>query len=181
MISIFQLQKLSLKDPQFVADADYGVISVELGDYSPSSDSDVFNNSEFGKLLESNKLNIPDPRFLSNDSEQLYMLFVLVGGEAFALSLQVIWPYSNKLLTCFKRIYNCRLSRGRGLAERNLGIYWITFHRPVNVKPDFSDSTIQACCILHNYIRKNDCMQLAEILCKCRIDSTQPAEKMGQR
>ena len=47
----------------------------------------------------------------------------------------------------------------------------------VNVKPDFSDSSIQACYVLHNYIRKNDCLQLAEILCECRIESAQPVGK----
>jgi hypothetical protein len=45
----------------------------------------VFKSSTFGKLLESNKLNIPDPRFLSSDAKELYMPFVLVADEAFAL------------------------------------------------------------------------------------------------
>ena len=68
-----------------VAGADYCFISVEVGAYGSSSDSNVFKNSTFGKLLESNKLNIPDPRFLPSDAEELYMSFVLVAGEAFAL------------------------------------------------------------------------------------------------
>ena len=46
-----------------VADADCCFISVEVGAYGSSSDSNVFKNSICGKLLESNKLNIPDPRF----------------------------------------------------------------------------------------------------------------------
>jgi len=45
-----------------MADADYCFISVEAGAQGSSSDSNVFKNSTFGKLLESNKLNIPDPR-----------------------------------------------------------------------------------------------------------------------
>jgi len=55
-----------------VADADYCFISVEVGAYGSSSVSNVFKNSTFGKLLESNKLNIPDPRVLPSDAEGLY-------------------------------------------------------------------------------------------------------------
>jgi len=60
-----------------VADADYCFISVEGGACGSSSDSNVFKISTFGKLLESNKLNIPDPRVLPSDAEALSMPFVL--------------------------------------------------------------------------------------------------------
>jgi hypothetical protein len=79
-----------------VADADYCFISEEIGAYGSSSDSNVFKNSTFEKLLESNKLNIPDPRVLSSDVEGLSMSFVLVGDEVFTLSEHVLWPYPNK-------------------------------------------------------------------------------------
>jgi len=71
---------------QSVADADYCFMSVQVRAYGSSSDSNVFRKSTFGKLLESNKLNIPDPRVLPSDAEGLSMPFVLVGDEAFALS-----------------------------------------------------------------------------------------------
>jgi len=79
-----------------VADADYCFRSVEFGAYGSSSDSNVFKNSIFGKLLESNKLNIPDPTVLPSDVEGLSMPFVLVGDEGFALSEHVLRPYPNK-------------------------------------------------------------------------------------
>jgi len=53
-----------------VADAGYCFISVDVGAYGLSSDSNVFKNWTFGKLLESRKLNIPDPRFLPIDAEE---------------------------------------------------------------------------------------------------------------
>jgi hypothetical protein len=68
-----------------VADADCCFISVAVGAYGSSSDSVVFQNSIFGKLLESNELNIPEPWVLPSDEERLYMPFVLVDDEAFAL------------------------------------------------------------------------------------------------
>jgi len=66
-----------------VADADYCLISVEVGAYGSSSDSNVFKNSTFETLLESNTLNIPDPWVLTSDAG-LSMPFVPVGEEAFA-------------------------------------------------------------------------------------------------
>jgi hypothetical protein len=98
-----------------VADADY-FISVEVGAYGSWSDSDVFNILTFGKLLDSNKLNIPDPRVLPSDA-RLYMPFVLVGDEAFALSEHVLRPYSNKYLINLQHMYNCRLSRAQRIVE----------------------------------------------------------------
>ena len=73
----------------------------------------MFKNSTFGKLLESNKLNIPVPRILPSDAEVLSMPFVFVGDEAFALSEKVLRPHPNKKLTFPKRIYNHKLSRAR--------------------------------------------------------------------
>jgi hypothetical protein len=78
-----------------VADANCCFISVAVGAYGSSSDSDVFKNSKFGKLLESNELNIPKPWVLPSDAEGLSMPFVLVGDEAFALSKQVLRPYQS--------------------------------------------------------------------------------------
>jgi len=92
------------------ADEDYGFISVEAGSYGSSSDSDVFKNSAYGILLENNKANISDARFLSSNVEELYMSFLLVGDEDFALSEHVLRPYSKKHVACFRRIYNYRLS-----------------------------------------------------------------------
>jgi len=80
------------------------IISLQVGAYGSSSDSNVFKNSIFGKLLESNKRNIPDPRVLHCDAEGLSMPFVLVGDEAFALSEHVLRTYPSKKLTFLKRI-----------------------------------------------------------------------------
>jgi len=88
-----------------MADADYCFTSVEVGAYGSSSDSNVFKKSTFEKLLESNKLNIPDPRVLPSDAEGLSMPFVLVGDELFTLSEHVLRPYTNKKLTFLKHMY----------------------------------------------------------------------------
>ena len=152
-----------------VADAVYCFISVEVGAYGSSSDSNVFKNSTFGKLLESNKLNIPDPRVLPSDAG-LSMPFVLVGDEAVALSEHVLRSYPTKKLTFLKRINNYRLSRARRIIKCTFGILtdkWRILHRPIAVKPDFCDNIIKACCVLHNYVRKNDGIQFDDTLHEC--------------
>ena len=117
----------------------------------------VFKNSIFGKLLESNKLNIPDPTVLPSDAEGLSMPFVPVGDEAFASSEHVLRPYRNKKVTFLKRIYNYRVSRARRIGECTFGILankWRIFHRLIDVKPDFCVNIVKACCVLHDYVRK---------------------------
>jgi len=140
-----------------VADAEYCFISVEVGAYGSSSDPNVFIHSTFGKLLESNELNIPGPRVLPSDAEVLSMPFVLVGDGPFALSVHVLWPYPKKNLTCFKHIYNYRLSRALRIVEHTYGILankGRIFHTPIDVNPDFCENNIQACCILHKCTEK---------------------------
>jgi hypothetical protein len=81
--------------------------------------------------------------------------FVLVGDEAFILSEQVLRPYPNRNLTFLKRVCNYRLSRARRMVECTFGILankWRIFHRAIDIKPDFCDSIIKVCCILHNYV-----------------------------
>jgi len=43
----------------------------------------VFKNPTFGKLLDSNKLNIPDPGVLPTDAGGGSMPFAFMGDEAF--------------------------------------------------------------------------------------------------
>jgi len=164
-----------------VADADYCFISVEVGAYDSSSYSNAFKNSTFGKLLESNKLNIPDPSVLPSDAEGLSMPFVLVGDEAFALSEHVLRPYPNKKLTLLKHICNYRLSRAHRIVECTFGILankWRIFQRPIDVKPDFCDIIIKTCCVLHNYVRKNYGIQFDDILYECPLERV---EHVGTR
>jgi len=181
LVQFFNYKKFSSTVLMAVAGADYFFMSVEVGAYGSSSDSNVFKNSAFGKLLESNKLNIPGPRVLPSDAEGLSMPFVLVGDEAFVLSEHVLRPYPNKKLTFLKRIYNYRLSRARRIVECTFGILankWRIFHRPIDIKPDFFDITIKACCVLHNYVRRNDGIQFDGTLFECALESL---ESVGTR
>ena len=47
-----------------------------------------------------------------------------------------------------------------------------------DVKTEFCD-IIKACCVLHNYVRKNGGIQLADNLYECPLESVQPVWTRG--
>lgn len=87
------------------------------------------------------------------------MPFVIVGDEAFGLSLNVMRPYGGKHLSTQKKVFNYRLLRARRFIECTFGIFsnkWRIFHRPLNVSDEFAEDIIKACVILHNFVRIQD-------------------------
>jgi hypothetical protein len=50
---------------------------------------------------------------------------------------------------------------------------WGTFCKPIFVRPYICESIMKACCVLHDYVRKNDCIQFIDTLYECplRVDS----------
>lgn len=73
-----------------VADANYYFISVDIGAYGSSRDSNVFKNSAIGKKLEGGLLMLPSPSHLPKDENGEKMPYVFVGDEAFALSEHIM-------------------------------------------------------------------------------------------
>ena len=55
---------------------------------------------------------------------------------------------------------------------------WRIFRRPIDVKPDFCD-IIKACCVLHNYVRKNEGIQFDGTLYECSLENEQPVGTRG--
>lgn len=85
--------------------------------------------------------------------------FVFVADEAFALSNTLLRPFPIKGLTPERRIFNYRLSRARRCVECAFGILankWRILHRPLDVNMELAECIIKTCCLLHNYVRKND-------------------------
>lgn len=150
-----------------IVDADYCFISIDVGAYGASSDSNVFKNKKFYKKMEADQLHIPQSRKLPKDNNGTAMPFVFVGDEAFALSDHVLRPYPHKNLSPMKRIYNIRLTTARRKVECAFGIYankWRIFHRPLDVNSDFCDIIIKSCCALHNFVRKKHGIRFEDTL-----------------
>lgn len=118
----------------------------------------MFKNSNFGKLLYSNKLDLPEPALLP-ETESNPQPYVFIGDEAFALHTHLLRPYPGRKLTDIRRVFNYRLSRARRMVECAFGVLankWRVLHTPIQVEPDFTDDIIKACCVLHNFVRKRD-------------------------
>jgi len=165
-----------------LVDANCCLIAVDVGEVGKSSDYNVFKKSNIGRKLESNQLGIPGSRPLLNDENGKCMLFVIVGDEAFALSEHVSRPYPNRNLSTQQRIYSYRLTRDRRMVECAFGILankWRIFHRPLDLIPQFCDSIVKACCVLHNFVRRNGGFQLEDTLYESNFESIQATGTRG--
>ncbi|CAH1972426.1 unnamed protein product [Acanthoscelides obtectus] len=132
-----------------VCDANYNFMYIDVGAYGKSSDSAIFQETDFYKKLMSNTLNIPEPLQISENSTTLFP-YVFVGDEAFGLSTNVMRPFGGNNLSVDKKIFNYRLSRARRYIECTFGILtnkWRIFHRPLNVHTELAKSIVRTCCV----------------------------------
>lgn len=141
-----------------LVDANYKFISVDVGSYGRNSDGAIFSNSQLGKSLANNSLNIPHDKALVEGGEKLPL--VIVGDEAFALKSYLLRPYSRQNIAGNEanKIFNYRLSRARRVVENAFGILsarWRVFLRYLEVQPDMADTIILASCCLHNMLCDN--------------------------
>lgn len=86
------------------------------------SDGGVYNNSKLSSAIKYNLLNFPDDMLFPNSSNQIFMPYVIIADDAFALSERLMKPFRKKLLTTEELIYNYRVSRARRVIENTFGI-----------------------------------------------------------
>lgn len=113
-LSFFSIVLLAVVD----AEGLFTVISV--GDCGRNGDGGVLRNSQLGKLLRDNKLNIPSPTPLPGKDGPC-IPFYFVAEEAFPLSNNIMRPYPSRGLNNNRRIFNYRLSRARKIVECAFG------------------------------------------------------------
>lgn len=89
-----------------MCDADYKFTLVDIGAEGRHSDGGIFKNSQFGKLIISNKLKLPEPSPIGQGREALN--YYLAADEAFPLSTCLMRPYPGRYLPQMKRIFNYR-------------------------------------------------------------------------
>lgn len=140
-----------------VCDADYIFTMIDIGNYGSQCDSNVFQNSRFGRQLRSGHLVFPAPKPLFEGGPSLPCF--LLGDGGFALQPNLMRPFPGQNLGHRETIYNYRHSRGRRVIENAFGILsnkWSIFHRPMNLTPAHASNVVKACCVLHNFVRKKE-------------------------
>lgn len=75
-----------------LVDADYKFIAVDVGAFGKNSDASILRNSNLGKGLQNETLNIPGPKVLPGGNGILP--HVIIGDEAFPLCTYLMRPYS---------------------------------------------------------------------------------------
>ncbi|XP_050305028.1 uncharacterized protein LOC126742416 [Anthonomus grandis grandis] len=140
-----------------LCDAKYKFIMVDIGSEGRHSDGGIFKNSNMGKRLLENALNVPEPSILIDNKDPLN--YYIVADEAFSLSTYIMRPYPGKFLPQDKRIFNYRLSRGRRVIENAFGILaarWRIYRNVIiSSKPTIIAIVIATIC-LHNFIIDNE-------------------------
>lgn len=137
-----------------VCDYEYKFTIVDCGAYGSASNDGIFAQSEFGKCLNSNDLNIPVENYklpLSN----IKMLYYFVADEAFPISKRVMRSYPGQFLDEKKSVFNYRLSRARRIIENTFEILvsrWRIFQRSICLKVEHTDAIIMAAINLHNFL-----------------------------
>ena len=143
-----------------VCDAHYRFIYVDIGSYGSEGDAGIYASSTFGKALNENKLDLPEPQPLPNMNPQSFKFpYMFIGDEAFPLKPNIARPFGGKNLSAMEQTYNYRLSRARRVIENAFGILsskWRVFRAPILLKPTTVSTLIKAACCLHNYLITDD-------------------------
>ncbi|XP_072400625.1 uncharacterized protein [Diabrotica undecimpunctata] len=141
-----------------VADTKYRFVYVDVGSYGKECDSSIFKRSKLWKSIDSGSPPLPEEKLLPG-TESPKIPYFFVGDEAFGLHRHLLRLFGGKRLTVEKRVFNYRLCRARRYVECAFGILsnkWRIFHRPINVQPHFAVLIVNACIVLHNYVRDRD-------------------------
>lgn len=140
-----------------IVDANYNIIYANVGSQGRISDGGVFNSCGFKQKLESNELNLPDPRALPGRVQPVP--YVILADDAFPLTQNIIKPYPGTHSKGSKeRICNYRISRGRRMSENVFGIIasvFRVFRKPMLLQETTATRVTLACLYLHNFMRRD--------------------------
>lgn len=140
-----------------LVDADYNFLFVDVGCQGRISDGGVFKNSELFRKIERGNLNLPPPTPLPG--KNIDLPYVILSDEAFALTTNVMKPYSGTHDVGSKeRVFNYRLSRARRIVENVFGISSAVFRvlrKPLLLEPERAQIVVMAIVHLHNFLRQS--------------------------
>ncbi|VEN55391.1 unnamed protein product [Callosobruchus maculatus] len=140
-----------------VVNANLEFLMVDVGQNGRVSDGGVFSNTTFAKLLSEGNLQIPQSRVVVPGEESLP--YVFVADDAFALTKNILKPYTGYHLTRQQEHFNAKLSSARVKVENVFGILANRFQvllKPINLCPKKATIIVLTCCYLHNFLRQKD-------------------------
>lgn len=141
-----------------IVDADCKFVAIDIGSYGREGDAGIYLKSQFGRKIQNKEFGIPPPQTLPGTD--VFVPYVIVGDEAFALHENLMKPYPRRqsLVDKSKAIYNYRLSRARRTTENTFGIlcaYFRIFFQPIATTPETTDEVVTSACILYNILRES--------------------------
>ncbi|GBM56838.1 hypothetical protein AVEN_227345-1 [Araneus ventricosus] len=156
-----------------IVDSNYDFRYIDVRSVANEGDSNILKATKLDKQIYQQTLNLPQPEPLPNNPSGQPMPYVFLADEAFAMCKSIMRPYPAKKLTWQQRVYNYWLSRARRYVECGFGILankWRILHGPIDVSIDVADIIIQACCVLHNFVRHRDGYNFEDTL-SCPLES----------
>lgn len=141
-----------------LVDANLQFICIDIGAYGRNSDGGVFANSNLGKAIAANTLQLPDDSTLPEAEHLGKVPYVFVGDEAFPLQKHILRPYPGRGCPHDQQIFNMRLSRARRIVENCFGILaarWRVYHTKIAVRAEWVNDIVKATCVLHNLIQRD--------------------------
>lgn len=165
-----------------VADADYQFLFADVGSYGKDHDSTIFRRTSLWQAIENDTIELPEPKPISESREKVVPYF-LIGDDAFAMHKHLLKPYGGHGLSLKQRIFNYRICRARRFVECTFGILsnkFRIFHRPINLDPAFATVVIEACVVLHNFIRVRDGYNIEDTTCVVGLQDLNQGNVTGQ-
>ena len=109
-----------------VINARYEFSMVDIGGYGRLIVSTVYTNSNLGRAINQNPLQLPSAIKMANKVSKKYT-YVFVGDETFPLLCNLLKPFSRNALESPYLIFNYRLSRTRCIVDNAFEITTSSF------------------------------------------------------
>ena len=105
-----------------ICDARYVFTLADVGSYGSNNESGIFRKSPMRKAFFNQKMNIPNPDYMSFSQSFGILPFFLVGEEGFPFQDWLMRTYVGQGIPEDEGIFNYRLSRARRVIENAFGI-----------------------------------------------------------
>ena len=141
-----------------VCDANYCFTLYDLGSYGSNNDSGILLNSEMGRKLEEERMNLPIAEDFDGCNYKP-LPYYLLGDRIFLLKPWLMRSFPGKNMTEEERVCNYRQSRGRRTIENTFGILVTRcriFVTPIRASVHSVEKYVLACLSLHNYLMQTD-------------------------